>query len=135
MPELVENPDAPAAVVNVAAPASPVAPENPAVPSSPASSATSARTPDEVVERCMTAYKRAYNACEAKGEPEFRCKEAGEFAFRVNMPSTGSLAEVQAFIACVTRGIHLDIWRPREPMQFFYAAQIAISAHRRESKK
>jgi len=56
----------------------------------------------------MTAYKRAYDASGAKGQPDFRCKQGGEFAFRVNMPSTATLTGVQAFNSCVTRGIHLD---------------------------
>jgi len=120
MSELVENP---------AASAIPASQETPAPSDCPAI------TPDEAVQRCMIAYQRAYNAAAAKGKHVSECREAGGEAFRLAMPSTGTLSEVLAFIACIIRGIHLRIWICREERNFFYAAQIAISAHRRQGKK
>ena len=122
------NPDAttPPSPAGESTPSAPVTPPNPAPPL--------VLTADTAVERCMNAYTRAFQAHAARGEGQSDCKEAGEFAFRVAMPSTRSLPEVNAFLACVIRGMHLRLWMPREMTQFFCAARIAISLHTRATR-
>ena len=92
-------------------------------------------TPEQAIEKCMTAYERAQGAAAAQGKDRGECRIAGGHAFRLAMPSTATPEGARAFIDCVIRGIHLMVWRGREPMQMFYAAQVAISAHKREPRK
>jgi hypothetical protein len=119
IPEIPANPAI--AAVEPTAPAIAAAPEAPVI------------TPDEAVERCMTAYYRAYNASAAKKNHISQCEVDGHHAYCLAMPSTGTLAGVQAFIACVVRGIHMQIWIRHQARDLFCAARIAISAHRQDS--
>ena len=91
--------------------------------------------PDQAVEICMTAFRRAYDSRAARKESEFECQKAGRYAYRLAMPLTVTLDGVQGFIACVTHGIHIGVWNLREPNQLLYAAQVALAAHRRAAPK
>lgn len=92
-------------------------------------------TPEQAIDKCLTAYQRAYTAAAAKGEHISRCDQAGGHAFRLAMPSAGSLAEIQAFIACIIRGMHQEIWICNQARDLLCAARIAISAYKCESAK
>ncbi len=95
----------------------------------------SAITPDQAIDKCITAYQRAYSAAAAKGEHISRCRVAGDHAFALAMPSTGSLAEVQALIACVIRGMLLEVWICRQAKDILSAARIALAALKSDSAK
>jgi hypothetical protein len=105
-------------------------------PATPAVSSTeSGIRPDQAVDICMTAYKRAYDAKAARGQNEWECEKAGRHAYRLAMPSTVTLEGVQGFIACITHGIHIGVWSLREPNQLLYAAQVALAAQQRAARK
>lgn len=95
----------------------------------------SAITPDQAIHKCITAYQRAYSAAAAKGEHISQCRLDGGHAFALAMPSTGSLAEVQALIACVIRGMLLEVWICHQAKDILSAARIAVSALKSDSAK
>ena len=92
-------------------------------------------TPGQAIDKCQTAYQRAYSAAAAKGEHISTCRRDASHAFALAMPSTGSLAEVQALIACVIRGMLLDVWICHQAKGLLSAARIAVSALKSDSAK
>ncbi len=101
-----------------------------AVPAAASVSACSA-----AVDRCMAAYKNAYRACATMGEADYKRLKAGNNAYRLAMPRTVSVTEIQAFIACIAHGINIGVFERHEPTQLLYAAQVALSAQRRKPGK
>ncbi len=77
--------------------------EAPAVPVSTAAAA---------LQRCLNAYRREYKAIEAKGKSDYFCRQAGS-AYRLAMPSTETLADIQALIARVAQGINFQVYEGR----------------------
>jgi hypothetical protein len=82
------------------------------------------------VKHCMDAYKQALRGAATMGADEYTKCKAGADAYRLAMPCMESPRQIRAFIACVAHGITFEIWKPREPTQLLYAAQVALAAHK-----
>ena len=79
---------------------------------------------------CLDAYHHDYQADAKSGQSDFFCRRAGALAYRLAMPSTETLADIRALIACVAQGINLQVFEGRESTQLLYAAQVALAASR-----
>ncbi len=109
-------------------------------PSIPATTATVATGPANAVahlsntaaaiEACVKAYRAEYAVHQAKGKCDWECVKAGGIAYRRALPTTETLADIQAFIACVAQGINYQVYEGRESTQLLYAAQVALAAHK-----
>ena len=86
--------------------------------------------PAAALQRCLEAFRRAYKAAAAKGDSDYFSHKAGAIAYRLAMPSTETLADIQALIACVTQGINYQVYDGRESTQLLYAAQVALAAQK-----
>jgi hypothetical protein len=82
------------------------------------------------LQRCLQAYRRGYQAAKAKDDGDISSRRAGSTAYRLAMPSTETLGDIQALIACVTQGINLQVYEGRESTQLLYAAQVALAAQK-----
>jgi len=102
--------------------------EAPAVPVSTSITAAA-------LECCLNAYRREYKATEATGKSDYFCRQAGSTAYRLAVPSTETLADIQALIACVAQGINFQVYEGRESTQLLYAAQVALFANRPKPEK
>ncbi|KAA6464462.1 hypothetical protein DYQ86_00345 [Acidobacteria bacterium AB60] len=85
-------------------------------------------SPDQAVEHCVQAYDRAFKENQVKGRHYSACKSAAGEAFRLAMPSMGTLEGVIASIACVAHGLRIKVWISNEANELLYAAQVAMSA-------
>lgn len=87
------------------------------------------------LERCMNAYRQGYAGAQAQGKSNFTSHDLAAAAYRRAMPSTETVASIQALIACVAQGINLQIYEGRESTQLLYAAQVALAAHKSPAKQ
>ncbi|HEY2859339.1 MAG TPA: hypothetical protein VGJ21_13050, partial [Terracidiphilus sp.] len=88
-------------------------------------------TPEAAVQHCLDAHNRACERDDARNDytPESlrRCR----FAWREAMPFlTNDPDAIDAFIACVTHGMILEIFTVAEGSKLLYAAQVAIGSRR-----
>jgi hypothetical protein len=87
------------------------------------------------VKRCMIAYKQAYSAAGTMGVTNTARHKAGCRAYRMSLPRTESLADIQAFINCIAQGVAIGAFEGPESSQLLYAAQVSLSAIRRKPAK
>jgi hypothetical protein len=68
--------------------------------------------------RCVDAYKTEYAAQLAKGKYDGECVRYAKIDYRRALPSPETLADIQAFIACVAKGISYEIYDAANPPSF-----------------
>jgi hypothetical protein len=86
------------------------------------------------VQRCCAARDRSLEESHAKKTSDYEKKERAGKAYREAMPDLCGHQNIRDFIACVSYGVITGDVHPIEGPQFFYAAQVAISALRLEPK-
>lgn len=106
-------------------------PQNPEIPAQPAPESPVAAA----VNHCMAQYKGAYRAAATMGASEYGSHKAGREAYRLALPRTGSVTEIQGFIACIAHGITLEVFDRHEPTQLLYAAQVALASLKSKTGK
>ncbi len=82
------------------------------------------------LENCVKAYCDAHAVTGANGKSEYECVRVAGIAYRKALPTTSTLADIQAFIACVAQGINYRVYEGQESSQLLYAAQVALTAHK-----
>jgi hypothetical protein len=79
---------------------------------------------------CLKAYRAEYAAQLAQGKHDWECVKTARIAYRRALPTPETLADIQAFIACIAQGINYQVYEGRESSQLLYAAQVALVAHK-----
>jgi hypothetical protein len=82
------------------------------------------------LEACIKAYRAEYAAQKARGKHDCDCVKPAGVAYRRALPTPETLADIQAFIACIAQGINYQVYEGRESTQLLYAAQVALVAQR-----
>jgi hypothetical protein len=90
-------------------------------------------TENHAVARCCAASKKAYDAAQVNGRSRYDCSEVAKDAYRAAMPPLSSPENIRDFVACIAQGILLEIIPRDQTTRLLYAAQVAISAHRKPS--
>ena len=96
------------------------------------------------MKRCMTAWKRAYDACIAEMADDGRdgqhqdavlaVHNAGPAYCRALPPLVGQ-SGIRDFIACVAQGILIKAIPEKRANQLLYAAQVALASLNNEQKR
>ena len=89
-------------------------------------------TPEAAVQRCLDAYTRA-RALEGAANAVLGpyAKDRINRAYRQAMPFlTPGPDAIDAFLACVTHGLILEVFTPAEASKLLYATQVAITSRR-----
>jgi hypothetical protein len=98
---------------------------------SPKTGTTPAETPasdaEDAVDRCCEAWDNAYAAEYPKNASEWDAE-------KVAMCTPSSEDTIRDFIACVTQGILLGVFKEKQATQLLYAAQVASGALTRARK-
>jgi hypothetical protein len=93
-------------------------------------------TPEAAVQRCLNAFHQAWDLDDPnnKGLSPSGSQKVSE-AWRFAMPFlTSDPDSIDAFLACVTQGMLLNVLTQAEASKLLYAAQVAISARRARSE-
>ena len=99
-----------------------------ALPKAPAHS-------NPVVARCCSAWDQAFQQAHALGKGEISaCLDAAK-AYRQNLPALDNSDVIRDFIACVTQGMLLGAIEGTDGTRLLYAAQVANTTLRTQSKK
>ena len=98
----------------------------------PESEPDSIRNP--AVRRCVEARTHRIRLELRKGVEDYEAEESGNDAYRQAMPDLSGLQNIQDFIACVAHGMMLDSSVFSNAPRLLYAAQVAMSAARRDAK-
>jgi hypothetical protein len=85
--------------------------------------------------RCCGAAHRAFLAAVAEGKPNEIAEAEGAEAYRRAMPPLDSDENIRNFISCVAHAMLIRIIDPAEAPRLLYAAQCAITAVRKSSRK
>jgi hypothetical protein len=95
------------------------------------------RTPriEKSLAHCKAEWQRAYDLAQAHGKPAARCVRIAAVAYKLAMPNMTTANAVKAAIACVAQGINLEVFDGREGSQLLYAAQVALTLHRKAGGK
>ena len=105
---------------------------------SPKTGTTPAETPandaEDAVDRCCEAWDNAYAAEYPKNASEWDAEKAATKAFILAMCTPSSEDTIRDFIACVTQGILLGVFKEKQATQLLYAAQVASGALTRARK-
>ena len=96
------------------------------IPGSPDSQAESIAI--GAVEYCVRSWQDALDEHRAKGKEEYSAMRYAHKAFRKALPDLTSAENIQAFIACVSRGVLMEAIDPAEASRLLYAAQVARQA-------
>jgi hypothetical protein len=87
------------------------------------------------VQRCLQARSQRIQAERRKrGSSEYEAEGCGGEAYRCAMPDLSGLQSIQDFIACVAFGMVIAPDSFRDGPQLLYAAQVAMSSVRCQSK-
>ena len=85
------------------------------------------KTNNPAVNACIKAYQKALK------QPKTNCPEyEADKAYRMAMPSLGSRASIQGFIACTAHAVLIGIISGQEASRLLYAAQVALSTLKEE---
>ncbi len=94
-------------------------------------------TPETAVRRCVKAY---YDACDVE-DPQYTGLDPAalqrvHLAYRHAMPYLlPDPDSIDAFLACVTHGLVIQVFAPAEASKLLYAAQVAIGSSRARAQK
>ncbi len=86
-------------------------------------------TPEQSVQRCLDAYNKACAQNGARDEYSDDSADRVNRAYRRAMPFL-TPATIDAFLACVTHGLVLEIFTIAEAAKLLYATQIAVGSRR-----
>jgi hypothetical protein len=86
------------------------------------------------VARCCNAWERAYQVSTAEGNGDYTCREQASIAYRNSMPSLSGYDSARDFVACVAHGLLIGAIPEKQATKLLYAAQVALSTHRTQSK-
>ncbi len=89
-----------------------------------------AETTNKAARRCIRAYERACEIAKGQGMSVYQREKYGRVAFREVMPHLTDRQSCHDFIACITTGITMEVWRPDEASKLLYAVQLALSLQR-----
>lgn len=84
--------------------------------------------------RCRQAWAAARREAAARRKDSYDVRKAANSAFRDAMPSLSGIENIQDFIACVADGMMFEVISSLEAPRLLYAAQVAVSAHRRTGR-
>jgi hypothetical protein len=87
-----------------------------------------------VVARCSRAWLLYYCEARMKGESDAYARLRARRAYQLAMPSLTGSRNVRNFIACTTHGMLLGALDGNEATKLLYAAQVAHTARRSNSK-
>jgi hypothetical protein len=87
------------------------------------------------LDRCMAAYNMACRAAGTVGANLEQREIAACRAYRMALPQMETLADIKAFINCITHGLAIGAFEGQESTQLLYAAQVALSAIGRKAGK
>ena len=90
---------------------------------------TTTITPEAAVQRCLDAYTHACALDDARNDHSPESLARVNRAYRRAMPFL-TPATIDAFLACVTHGLVLEIFTPPEAAKLLYATQIAVGSRR-----
>jgi hypothetical protein len=90
-----------------------------------------AASENDAVARCRAAWKQAYDAARALGRDSYDATKFAREAYRTAMPALSSPDNIRDFVACIAHGILLEIIPQDQSTRLLYAAQVAITAHRK----
>jgi hypothetical protein len=86
-------------------------------------------TPEAAVQRCLDLYNKACDRDDARNDYSPESLERVRRVFRRAMPFL-TPDTIDAFLACVTHGLVLQIFDPAEASKLLYAVQIAVGSRR-----
>ncbi|HEY3706492.1 MAG TPA: hypothetical protein VGL22_15625 [Terracidiphilus sp.] len=88
-------------------------------------------TPESAVQRCLDAFYKACARDDARKDFSPESLQRTRYVWRQTMPIlTPDPDAIDAFIACVTHGMILEVFTPAETSKLLYAAQTAIGSRR-----
>jgi len=93
-----------------------------------------AASANPAVARCLDAWTRVNKAERAKGKDKFRASCAAKRAYQDAMPPLSGDENIRDFIACVARAMIGDIFLENTATKLLYAAQVAHTTARDQSK-
>ncbi|UWZ85790.1 hypothetical protein [Occallatibacter riparius] len=86
-------------------------------------------TPEQAVQRCLDAYNKACAEDDARNDHSPESLRRVNRAYRRAMPFL-TPATIDAFLACVTHGLVLEIFTTAEAAKLLYATQVAVGSRR-----
>ena len=92
-----------------------------------------ARNPAAV--RCWNAYCAGLKDALAKGVKDYLAEKHGKAAYSQAMPDLIGYDNIQNYVACVAKGLLLELFGNDEASRLLYAAQVALTACRRPALK
>lgn len=84
---------------------------------------------------CVRIWQNVLDAQMAKHKPRLYAEEDAGRAFRCAMPSLSGTESIAAYIDCVTRGMLVGAINAPVGAKLLYAAQVALSMHRKPPSK
>jgi hypothetical protein len=88
-------------------------------------------TPESAVQRCANAYYKAGDIEDARNDHSPESLQRVNNAYRHAMPYLlPDRDSIDAFIACVTHGLVIQVFQPAEASKLLYAAQVAVTSLR-----
>ena len=87
---------------------------------------------DSAIARCLSARQSVYREELAKGKTSFSAARDAAAAYRSAMPSLSGQENIRDFVACVAHGMLLGTIEGKNATKLLYAAQVALSAIRRQ---
>ncbi len=91
----------------------------------PSQPSTAEAIANEAVEFCLLAWNEAFNEHLARGKDDYSATRYAHKAFRQALPDLTGPEKIQAFIACVSRGVLKGAIEPQHASRLLYAAQVA----------
>ena len=85
------------------------------------------------VERCCAARDLARAQCRARNAEKYETFKQGAEAYRNAFPDLSGYENIRDFVACISHGLLTGDISPVDSPQYLYAAQVAISALRRQT--
>ncbi|UWZ85018.1 hypothetical protein [Occallatibacter riparius] len=90
---------------------------------------TTTITPEQAVQHCLDAYNKACAEDDARNDHSPESLARVNRAYRRAMPFL-TPATIDAFLACVTHGLVLEVFTTAEAAKLLYATQIAVGSRR-----
>jgi hypothetical protein len=93
-----------------------------------------AASENPAVARCVNAWVRVHKAERAKGKDKYGARSAANSAYLDALPPLSGDENIGDFIACVTHAMIADIILESSGAKYLYAAQVAYTTTRGQSK-
>jgi hypothetical protein len=92
-------------------------------------------TDNPAVARCCAAMLGACRKERATGATGFMSEKAGEKAYRYAMPPLAGQDNIRDFVACAAHGVLIGAIDTRKGNQLLYAAQVALTIDRHNTRE